>query len=152
MALYYALFSFAVIENALFVPYLRANAWLANEILCGLGQHTHLSDVTIQSPQFAMAIRRGCDAVDPTWLLCAAMISFPASFLHKLKGMLTGIVILQALNLIRIITLYWIGMHFPGFFNPAHLEVWPTAFIIVAIGLFIIWKENSQPVESHAAG
>ena len=99
-----------------------------------------------------MAIRRGCDAVDPTWLLCAAMISFPASFLHKLKGMLTGIVILQALNLIRIITLYWIGMHFPGFFNPAHLEVWPTAFIIVAIGLFIIWKENSQPVESHAAG
>jgi exosortase/archaeosortase family protein len=151
LALYYALFSTPFFEPAVFLPYLKANARLANAILLGLGQHTQVSDVTIQSPQFVMAIRRGCDAVEPTWLLCAAMGSFPAPFLHKLKGMLAGIVILQILNLVRIVTLYWIGIHLPGFFNSAHMEVWPTAFIVVAIVLFVVWKESSQRPESHVA-
>ena len=69
----------------------------------------------IQSPQFTMAIRRGCDAVEPTWLLCAAMISFPAPLLHKLWGIVAAIILLQILNLIRIVTLYWIGSTCPLF-------------------------------------
>ena len=151
MVLFYALFSTTFFENRALYPYLEANAWLANAILHGLGQPTHVSEVTIQSPRFAMAIRRGCDAVEPTWLLCAAMISFPAPFLHKLRGILAAIVLLQVLNLVRIVTLYWIGIHFPSFFNSAHLEVWPTAFIVVAIALFIGWKEHSYPLESPVA-
>src|ERR1700683_2861290 len=76
LILLYALLSLPLFDHALYA-YLEANAWLANAILLGLGQHTHVSEVTIQSPQFVMAIRRGCDAVEPTWLLCAALISFP---------------------------------------------------------------------------
>jgi exosortase/archaeosortase family protein len=66
--------------------------------------------------------------------------------------MLTGIILLQALNLVRIITLYWIGVHLPSFFNSAHMEIWPTAFIIVAITLFVGWKQwSSHQPETHAA-
>jgi exosortase family protein XrtM len=152
LALFYALLSIPFVEDHLLYSYLEANAWLANAILRGFGESTHVSEVTIESPQFAMAIRRGCDAVEPTWLLCAAMISFPAPFLHKLKGMLAAIVLLQALNLVRIVTLYWIGIHLPGFFNSAHMEIWPTVFIIVAIVLFVCWKGwQSDRLEPHAA-
>ena len=150
LVLLYAFLTMPFFDRALY-SYLEANAWLANAILSGLGQHTHVSEVTIQSPQFAMAIRRGCDAVEPTWLLCAAMISFPARPLHKLIGILCGIVLLQVLNLVRIVTLYWIGIHLPGFFNSAHMELWPTVFIIVAIVFFIGWRENSHRFESHVA-
>jgi exosortase/archaeosortase family protein len=150
LALFYALLSTPLFDRALY-SYLEANAWLANAILRGLGQPTHVSEVTIQSPQFMMAIRRGCDAVEPTWLLCAAMISFPAPLPHKLRGMLAAIVLLQILNLVRIVTLYWIGIHFPGFFNSAHMELWPTAFIVVAIVLFVAWKERSFQPEPHVA-
>ncbi len=150
LALFYALLTTPFFDRALYA-YLEANAWLANAILRGLGQPTHVSEVTIQSPQFAMAIRRGCDAVEPTWLLCAAMISFPASLLHKVRGILAAIVLLQVLNLVRIVTLYWIGIHLSGFFNSAHLEVWPTVFIAVAIGFFIGWRESSYQVPSHVA-
>jgi exosortase/archaeosortase family protein len=89
--------------------------------------------------------------VEPTWLLCAAMISFPAPLIHKLRGMLAAIVLLQILNLVRIITLYWIGLHLPSFFNSAHLELWPTAFIIVAIAFFVGWKEKSLRLEPRVA-
>jgi len=87
-----------------------------------------------------MAIRRGCDAVEPTWLYCAAVLAFPAPFFRKFLGVLAGIILLQALNLVRIVTLYWIGIHLPAFFNSAHMEIWPTIFIITAITLFVGWK------------
>ena len=150
VALLYIVLSFSFFDNALYT-YLEANAWLANAILHGLGQHTQVSEVTIQSPQFNMAIRRGCDAVEPTWLLCAAMISFPSPILHKLRGMLVAIVLLQILNLVRIVTLYWIGIHLPAFFNSAHVELWPTAFIGVAILIFLVWKEYSQRLPTHVS-
>jgi len=150
LAFFYTLVSFPFFDRMLY-GYLEANAWLANLILRGLGQPTHVSEVTIQSPQFTMAIRRGCDAVEPTWLLCAAMIAFPSPWPHKLLGMLAATVLLQLLNLVRIITLYWIGIHLNGFFNTAHLELWPTAFIIVGITFFVFWKESSQQLESHVA-
>ncbi len=149
LAVLYALLATTFFDRMLY-SYLEANAWLANAILRGLGQPTHVSEVTIQSPQFAMAVRRGCDAVEPTWLLCAAMISFPAPLLHKLWGMLAAVVLLQILNLIRIVSLYWIGIHLPGFFNSAHLELWPTAFIVVAIVIFVGWKESSYRPHPHA--
>ncbi len=141
IALLYGLLAIPSAEQLL-NGYLKANAWLSSGILDLLGQRTHVSDFTISSSTsgFAIAIRRGCDAVEPTWLLCAAILAFPGPWKRKFLGMLAGIVVLQLLNLVRIVTLYWIGSRFPGMFPSMHLEVWPAVFIVVAIGLFISWK------------
>lgn len=151
IVLFYGLSATSFFDRLL-LSYLEANAWLSNLILNGLGLDSHVSGVTIQSPRFAMAIRRGCDAVEPTWLFCAAILSFPAPFTRKIQGMLAGTIVLQALNLVRILTLYWIGVYLPGFFNSAHMEIWPTIFIIMAIILFVGWKSwMSDRIEPHAA-
>ncbi len=126
-------------ERLLYV-YLEANAWISNLVLQLLGQGTRVHEVTISSANYAIAIRRGCDAVEPTWLLCAAIAAFPGTWRRKLAGMALGIVVLQALNLVRIVSLYWIGSRFPAFFPPAHLEIWPVIFILTAIALFVGWK------------
>jgi len=150
MGLFYGLLATTYCDRMLY-SYLEANAWLSNAILRGLGQPTHVSEVTIQSPQFAIAIRRGCDAVEPTWLFCAAVLSFKAPLARKLLGILAGIVLLQVLNVVRIVTLYWIGLHLPDIFNSAHMEIWPTVFIIVAIVLFIGWIEwSGKQTPTHA--
>lgn len=142
LALFYGLSATPYFDRMLYC-YLEANAWLSNTILNGFGQHTHVSKVTIESSQFAIVIRRGCDAVEPTWLFSAAVLSFRAPIMRKLPGVLAGIVVLQVLNLLRIVTLYWIGLHLPDIFNSAHTEIWPTAFVVVAIVLFICWIEWS---------
>ncbi len=144
IVLLYVLLATPFFDRALYV-YLKANAWLADMILNALGQHTRVSEVVISSPRFSMAIRRGCDAVEPTWLLCAAILSFPGLLTRKAVGMAAGIVILQALNLVRIVTLYWIGIHWGSlFFNSAHEEIWPVVFILVALFIFVGWKSWSQ--------
>jgi exosortase/archaeosortase family protein len=151
MTLFYVVSSFSFFDRML-LSYLELNAWACNGILDGFGQPTQVSGVTIQSPHFAMAIRRGCDAVEPTCLFCAAVLSFPAPWRAKLAGMLAGIVVLQLLNLVRIVTLYWVGIYFPTFFYSAHVELWPTAFIFVAILLFVGWLNWSAKMSepSHA--
>jgi exosortase/archaeosortase family protein len=139
IGLLYALLAIPFAEGILY-QYLKANAWASNFILDLLGQGTRVSEVTIASPAFAIAIRRGCDAIEPTWLLCAAILAFPGGWARKVAGMLVGIVVLQLLNLARIVTLYLIGSRFPAMFPSAHLEIWPALFILAAIGLFIHWR------------
>ena len=141
IVLLYTLLSIPAAEQML-QSYLKANAWLSNGILDLLGQGTHVSDVTIASTSspFAIAIRRGCDAVEPTWLLCAAILAFPGPWKRKIAGMLAGIVVLQLLNLVRIVSLYLVGSRCPSMFPSMHLEVWPVVFILVAIALFVRWK------------
>ena len=139
VVLLYVLLAIPFLERIQY-SYYEVNAWVSSLILNALGQGTHVTEVTIQSPSFAVAIRRGCDAIEPTGLLCAAILAFPGAFRSKFPGMMAGFVILQLLNLVRIVTLYLIGAHFPAFFSRAHVEIWPTLFIMAAIMIFIGWK------------
>ena len=138
--LLYLVLDLPVGERLLFA-YLKVNASLADLALRLLGQHTHVADgVVIQSTRFSIAIRRGCDAVEPTWLLCAAILAFPAPLIKKIGGILAATLVLQILNIVRIVSLYSIGAYWPSFFNSAHMELWPTLFIVVAIVFFLRWK------------
>jgi exosortase/archaeosortase family protein len=140
---FYALLTTTFCDRLLY-SYLEVNAWVSNAILNAFHQDTRVLGLTIESPdtpQYAITVQRGCDAVEPTWLVCAALLSFRSSWTCRLLGILAGVIILQALNLVRIVTLYWIGLHLPTFFNTAHMEIWPVGFILTAIVLFVYWRE-----------
>jgi exosortase/archaeosortase family protein len=138
MALFYILVLTPFCDR-LFYSYLAANAWLASGILNLLGENSHVSEITIRSARFAITVRRGCDAIEPAWFYCAALLSFPAPLARKIAGLLAGAALLQVLNLVRIVSLYFIGLHYPRAFNPAHLEIWPAVFVLVAISLWVGW-------------
>ena len=140
--------------DRVFYDYLTANARIANVMLRWLAQDTHVSGVTIRSAQYAISIRRGCDAVDPAWFFCAAVLAFPSRWRRKLAILPVGIALISALNLVRIVSLYFIGLHLPRFFPTAHLELWPVIFIIVVLLLWIAWIRSilaeSQPSPNRA--
>ena len=138
MAAYYALVLIPYCDRLLY-GYLRANAWLANVVLNWLGQDSHVSEITIRSAAFGITVRRGCDAIEPSWFFCAALLAFPAPVGSKVAGILAGTLLLQALNLLRIVSLYFIGRHYPGVFGVAHLEIWPVVFIVAAMLLWVGW-------------
>ncbi len=147
MVLFYVLILAPVFDRLLY-SYLEANAWLANVLLNWFGQASHVSEITIRSARFAITVRRGCDAVEPSWFFCAALLAFPAPWSRKVAGMLAGALLLQALNLLRIVSLYFIGLYYPRFFNTAHVEIWPVVFIMVAIALWVGWMSWSRRIAS----
>jgi exosortase H (IPTLxxWG-CTERM-specific) len=151
LVVFYGFLATPYADRALYV-YLRGNAIFSSAILNALGEPTRVTGLAITSPRFSVLIQRGCDAVEPTWLFCAAVLSYRAALVRKMIGMLAGAIVLQALNVVRIVSLYWIGGHWPGVFNAAHLEWWPVVFILAAILLFTGWMKWSAPEpSSHAA-
>jgi len=152
MASYYAVILLPSFDRLLYV-YLRANAWASNAVINLLGQSSHVFGVTIRSSGFAIGVRRGCDAVEPAWFFCAAVFSFPAALSRKIPGILAGAAAILVLNLARIVSLFFIGLHCRGLFSIMHLEIWPAAFIVVAVLLWmgwIRWARRTARSELHA--
>ena len=50
----------------------------------------------------------GCNGVEAVLILVSAVLAFPAPWKHKLIGIVLGFVAIQALNLVRIISLYYL--------------------------------------------
>jgi exosortase/archaeosortase family protein len=138
MAAYYAVAVTSAFDAVLF-QILRANAVASCKILNVLGMGCTVIDTAIRSPQFAINVRRGCDAIEPMWFFAAAVLSFPAPFSRKLVGILLGGLVIAVANVGRIASLFAIGAYYPKLFPAAHLEVWPAALILLACFLLVGW-------------
>ena len=58
---------------------------------------------------FAISIERGCNGIEAMIVLTAAVLAFPAPWKHRLAGLAIGFVAIQGLNLVRIISLFYLG-------------------------------------------
>lgn len=95
----------------------------------------------IQSTEngFAIEIERGCNGVEAMIVLAAAVLAFPAPFLHKLAGLAVGFVAIQALNVVRIISLFYLGQWSMTAFEWFHLYIWQALIILDALVVWLIW-------------
>lgn len=88
---------------------------------------------------FAVAIEAGCNGVEATIVLVAAMIAFPAPWRHKLVGVLVGFLAVQGMNLLRIVSLFYIGQWDKDLFEWAHLYLWQALIMLDVLIVFLIW-------------
>ena len=88
---------------------------------------------------FAVSIERGCNGLEAVIILIAAVLAFPARFLHKLVGLAAGFIAIQALNLVRIISLFYLGQYSMLWFEWFHLYLWQALIILDAVFVWLIW-------------
>ncbi len=139
MGLFYACTIIPFAEERAWPAYLRVNAQASAGILRVLGEQTTTSGESVNSPRGSLRIARGCDAVQPSALFVAAVLASPVSMWAKLPGMILGTASLILLNLVRIVSLFYIQIHFPRAFEVMHIEVWQVLFIFLAIALWALW-------------
>ena len=58
---------------------------------------------------FAVSIEAGCNGVEATLVLIAAILAFPSTWKQKLWGLGLGFLAVQGLNVVRIISLFTLG-------------------------------------------
>lgn len=141
-ALFLGLFELAFIvpavKNGLFPAYLRLNAQASGALL-SIFEDSVVTRGNSIAGRYSLTIERGCDALDPSALFLAGVLAFPSALMAKLPGMLIGTFCLMALNLVRIVSLYYVGVYIPGWFHIMHVDVWQAAFILVAIFFWVLW-------------
>ena len=88
---------------------------------------------------FAISIERGCNGVEAVIILVSAMLAFPAPWKHRLAGIGIGFVAIQLLNLVRIISLFYLGQWSPVLFKWFHLYLWQALIVLDALVVFLVW-------------
>jgi len=88
---------------------------------------------------FAVSIEAGCNGVEATIVLLAAILAFPAPWRHKLIGFVLGVVAIQGLILVRIISLFYLGQWDRAAFEWAHLYLWQALIMLDALIVFLVW-------------
>ena len=92
-----------------------------------------------------MEIRAGCNGVEAVIILFAAVFAFPAPWKHKFVGFIAGFFAIQALNLVRIVSLFYIGQWSFTAFKWAHLYIWQALIILDALVVWLIWLRFLPP-------
>ena len=88
---------------------------------------------------FGVRIERGCNGVEALIILFAAIFAFPAPLKNKLLGFAIGFFAIQALNLVRIISLFYLGQWNQVAFEWFHLYLWQALIILDALVVWLVW-------------
>lgn len=92
-----------------------------------------------QSNGFAVQIAPGCDGIEAVIILVSAVLAFPAPWRHRLAGIGVGFIAIQALNLVRIISLFYLGQWDRVWFDWFHLYLWQALIVLDALAVWLIW-------------
>ena len=101
---------------------------------------------------FAVSIEAGCNGVEATIVLIAAICAFPASWRARLIAISLGFLAIQVLNIVRIISLFYLGNWNLEYFSWIHLYLWPTLIMLDVLVVFIVYlrylSKQTQPLET----
>lgn len=146
--------STSFVDGTLAPKYLRAWAHVSAATMNLWGENASVYDSSIRSSRFSVNIKEGCDAVQPTVLFIMAVLASPVAFRPKLPGLAIGIFFLMAMNLVRVISLFYIGVYWNSAFETMHHDVWQAVFIILSIlawWFWAVWAVKKTRKRKHAA-
>ena len=109
------------------------------------GGHAAARGDVLLNPQsgYSIVVENPCNASNVTLLLWAAILSFPAPWIQKAKGLLVGTVAIHLLNLVRVISLFFLGQYNAGWFDFAHLYVWEGVLMVATMAIFGVWVQRA---------
>ena len=99
---------------------------------------------TLYDPRsgFGVTIEAGCNGVEAMLVLLAGILAYPAPWRARLAGLAVGTVAIQALNLVRIVSLFYLGQWNYAWFEWAHLYVWQALIMLDALVVWLLWMRS----------
>ena len=130
------------IDKSLIVPFTALIARVSSLTLNLFGLGTSVFGTVIMGDEgFAVDILNGCNGIYVVGIVVSAVLAFPSTKKEKLVGLLLGVTGVQVVNLIRIVSLYYIGLTNPALFDRFHHYVWQTGVIVLSMAIWIFWAE-----------
>ena len=145
LVVFYLIVASRPVNDNVVVPFTSGIAHVSGWLLTALGEKAEVVGTEIRCSSFGVNIENGCNGVETALLFGAAVLAFPASWKRRLIGLGLGFLAIQALNLFRVVTLVWIGIHRPALFNSSHTVIWQSIVVLFGVVLFLIWASRQRP-------
>jgi len=119
---------------------------LASSLLMNLfGAGAQVFGNTLTTSDYSINIVDGCNGVYATAILISGVIAYPSSLKAKAWGIPLGIAAIFFLNLVRVISLFYLGRSYPAIFEEVHVYVWQPIIIVWAIFVWYYWSQRITP-------
>jgi exosortase H (IPTLxxWG-CTERM-specific) len=92
---------------------------------------------------FSVSIEPGCNGVEAYIILLAAIVAFPAPWVHRVWGVVMGFVAVQGLNVVRVISLFYLGQWNQQAFDFAHTYLWQALIMLDVLVFWLYWVKVS---------
>ena len=98
---------------------------------------------------FSIQILAECSALTYCSILAAAILSYPAPRALRIKAAILGFVFLQGINVLRLISLLYVGHYWPEQFTWVHQNLWPIFLSVDLVLLYLLWIRHSEKVNTN---
>ena len=99
---------------------------------------------------FGVSIEPGCNGIEACIVLFAAIMAYPAGWRHRLIGIVAGFAAVQGVNVLRVISLFYLGQWRTDVFNFAHEYLWQGLIMLDVLVVWLLWVRvvvRSRPEE-----
>ena len=86
-----------------------------------------------------VVIEAGCNGVEACIILTAALLAYPASWRARAIGLVAGMAAIQAVNLLRIISLFYLAQWNMQVFEFSHLYLWQALIMLDVVAVWLLW-------------
>ena len=140
------------VQHWFVIPWTNTLASISADIVKLFDSQVFADGKVLQSVRngFAVSIEAGCNGVEATIVLVAAMLAFPATWQRKFAGLAIGVVAVQGLNVIRVISLFYLGQWRQDVFDFAHQYVWQALIMLDVLVIWLLWVRTLARVPPAA--
>ena len=117
----------------------RWTAWFEWKVCDLVGASVSLDGNLVSLDGFAVRIIEECTGIFEVIIFAAAVLAFPTTWLKKLIGLVLGVPILYAFNVVRILVLLVVGRYQPSIFEFMHLYFWQATLILMITSVWLLW-------------
>lgn len=134
----------APVQAAFVVPFTSVLADISSALVSPFDPNVIASGKIIQNKLtgVAVSVEPGCNGIEACIVLTAAIWAFPASLRSKLIGWIVGLFAVQGLNIIRIISLFYLLQWDYSWFKFAHEYLWQGLIMLDVLVVFLIWTSR----------
>jgi exosortase H (IPTLxxWG-CTERM-specific) len=114
----------------------------ARIVLNAFGEGATVVGQTLRSPRFAVVIYNGCNGLEAMLIFVCGVLAFPSTWRRKLLGIALGFLAIQVVNIVRVVSLFYVGVLKPEWFSTAHVFVWQSVIILFGVLLWVLWVQR----------
>ncbi len=129
-------------------PYTTFVAHEARVALNLLGENARVDGQVLSSSRFAVQIYNGCNGLEAILVFVAGVLAFPAPWLRRLAGVVLGVLAIQVVNVVRVVSLFYVGIFKPQWFSVSHVFIWQSLIILLSVVLWLVWVQRYAPVHA----
>lgn len=119
----------------------RSLVQISHAVIYAFGGHSSAQGAVLRNGtgSFGVEMQDGCNGVNVLILLWSALLAFPASWRLKTVGLVAGTLLIEALNTVRFISLFYLGQYSQTWFEFAHVYLWESLILLDTMVAFGVW-------------